>query len=192
MHDEHGVLVMHGKPCETNYCPDCVWHNVSKIEKALHYVEPEALITINDVGLDHAEARTSMKALRRNLRTKTKVVFEDLYVLERYVEQDHNGLHAHMYAHGEVPDEYDLCRAADAAGINISRAAHPVQVNLMRDHQNLAYFFKATQDERTHRSFLNDNGGSLMNTTKGFWRIPGQAPAPQGCRGLLRQVKARS
>lgn len=125
MHDEHGVLVMHGKPCETNYCPDCVWHNVSKIEKALHYVEPEALITINDVGLDHAEARTSMKALRRNLRTKTKVVFEDLYVLERYVEQDHNGLHAHMYAHGEVPDEYDLCRAADAAGINLSRRHIP-------------------------------------------------------------------
>ena len=59
-------------------------------------------------------------------------------------------------------------------------------------HGNLIDFFKANQDERTHRSFLNGYGGSPMNTTKRFWRIPGQASAPQGYRGLLRQVRARS
>lgn len=189
LYDEHGVVARHGKPCETNFCFDCVWHNVSRIEQALHYVDPDALITINDVGLDHTEGRRSMKALRRHLRTKTNLLVEDLYVLERYVERGHIGLHAHMYAHGDVPDEYDLRRAAEAVGIELGRSHRPVRVDRMSHHGNLTYFFKATKDKKSLKPFLDDNGGNLVNTTRGFWRVPGQAPAPKGFRGLLRQVR---
>jgi hypothetical protein len=190
--DVNGEILLYGKPCQTNYCFECVSHNAARVEIALHLVEPQVFISINDVGNHHTDCRAAMKVFRCHLRNKTHLRFEDLYVLERYAEKGHNGLGVHLYGHGDLPDHTDVLRAAWAAGMDPQRRDNPVNVQPISHHGNLGYAFKHTTRPDTLKSFLDDNGGSLMNTTRGFWRIPGHAPAPQGYRGLLRQGRTRA
>ena len=97
-----------------------------------------------------------------------------------------------MYAHGDRPDPDDVLHAAWDAGMDPHRRVNPVNVQRMDGHRNLAYFFKQALREPTQKRFLNDNGGSLLNTTRGFWRLPGHPPAAGGYLGLLRQVRSTS
>ncbi len=187
--DQHGVVLLHGKPCETNYCSDCVRHNVANVVRALHLVKPGVLVTVNDVAADHREALRRMNAIRRHLRDRARLDFQDLFVLERYTARDHPGLHTHLFGHGDLPDEHQLLRAAETAGVDLSRSERPVDVQPVTHHGNLAYLFKATRSESTLKPFLDDNGGSLVHTSRGFWRLPGQPPTPGGYRGLLRQAR---
>lgn len=189
MCDENGVIVMYGKPCLRNYCFDCVQHNVSRIIRALHLVQPEGLVTINDVGQHHEDARARVRAFRRRLRARTGAKIEDLYVLERYVERDRDGLGLHMYVHGYLPDEREVLPAAWDAGMDPDRRPRAVHVDPMTHHGNLGYFFKHTESSASLKSFMDDNGGNLMSTSRGFWRLPGHLPARQGYRGLLRQAR---
>ena len=63
--DHHGEIIRQGKPCETNFCFECVPHTVGKVEAAIHHVEPQWLVTINDVGMNHSQARANRKTYRR-------------------------------------------------------------------------------------------------------------------------------
>lgn len=185
-------MLAEGKPCQTNYCPDCVKRNVFKIVRCLHLVNPLVFFTISDVAPDHATALRRMKNLRQQLRKKADLRFADLYVLERYTEVGRPGLHLHGYGHGDFPDEHQLLRAAAASGMNVHRSDRPVDVQPMNHHLGLDYCFKRARNEVTLKSFLDDNGGNLVHTSRGFWRVPGQAPATGGYRGLLRQQGSAS
>lgn len=188
---EHGKLLWLGKPCQANYCPECGPRNVTLCELGLHIVQPTVFVTINDVSTDHHLGRVRMTAFRRACN-EWGAKFENAYSFERYTERGRQGLHVHLLGLRDLPSQETLDYAADKAGFDPLRKGTRVDRQEVIHHGNLGYLLKSAREPSTRATYLYDNGGRLLSTTRGFWKSPdGQIPAG-GLRGLLRATRSRT
>ena len=185
---QDGELLWWGKPCETNYCPECGPRNVRLYEIGIHIVSPGLFITINDVAPNHDLGRVRMTAFRREVR-RWGYWFEDAYSFERYVERSRTGLHAHLLGHGDLPSQEVLDHAAERAGFDPCTKGTRVDRQPVSHHGNVGYLLKSARNPSTRPAFLYDNGGRLLSTTRGFWKLPSGEVPRGGIRGFLRAVR---
>jgi hypothetical protein len=181
--NDDGVVLHHGQPCKTNACPDCVHCNRRALAEAVALVCPTVFITINRVGTSRSTAFPRMTKMRRFWRESCALRFETAYVLEHHAASV--DLHAHLLGHGDAPTLHQVVAAASYAGVDVADPQavhmHPVTAPLTL----VQYLLKETQGEDTLPDYREVNGRSLLNASRGFWRVPGGLPVG-GAEALRR------
>lgn len=162
-------------PCKRNTCLVCVRSKVRQITCAMHIVRPSWWLTLDRVGATWREASVTMTRFRRRRRERWGLEIEDAYFLEPY---RNGGLHAHVWATGDMPDPERLYDAALDSSTRVGA------LDAVRHHGGLGYALKDTRTRTGLESYLTANNGTLVHATRGFWKRPGGSPVVGGYRAL--------
>lgn len=161
MHIETGRPVV--QPCRHNGCVQCVRTKVREVKRAIRFSQPSALLMFTSLqGEPTADTRTINK-LNMYLR---RAGVDIAWVWAAEPNPAGNGVHAHAWAWGDIPNLG--CLQSRAHQVGLGRC----DIKPVTHYRNLAYICKlATWNDRSLAAYQAINGSELVHG-RAFWRDP--------------------
>jgi len=189
--------------CGANSCPYCSKIKRRQVVRAVGASDPQAFLTLTQVGNEFPVVQARMRNLFRRL-ARSGWPMEFIYVVECNRKNGKHFHHVHALVHGVVPDASTMADAAQHAGLGAvvqfdelkGDPLRPARYIWQNDSYRRPTYNNGERKPRKHLPLdlphlLWINGGRIFHSSRGFWRIDGE-PTRGGFEALVRMTREKS